>query len=787
MNKSEYGYFDEEANEYVITRPDTPTPWMNMLGETENFAGVISNTAGGYTYHLDPANKRLTRYRYIGLPDDRPGRYVYLKDRDADEYWSSTWQPVIKWSGYDYECRHGLGYTKIAFNYAGIASENTYFVPLGKNFEIWHVKVKNTTGRQRLMSLFSYNEWCMWNMVKDQFNAQAISFQGRGHYDEELNTFYFSSYSDSSVVLEDRSFKRQYAFFASSEKVDSIDFRRDKFIGPYRDEGNPIAIENGKCSGFYAPGGYHAACTHYDFELAPGEEKVFCFAMGSYAQPGEEKNDVAACFALGGFDRELGRVKDYWNDYISKFNCRTPDDGMNIISNVWHQYSLRQDFDKSVNYYYTGWSGKQFGFRDRAQKSIALLTIDPSSARHCIDMLCRMQMPTGEAYHGYSKLTGVAGRGCSDDPMWFVQMAHAYLRETGDFAILEKEYPFVDDSVATLYQHLKLCCDWIWSRRGPHGLPMIGTADWCDAMNLQSKGETEMVACQFVLACKLMAEIADLSGREKDIESFREMGDEMKQAINETCWDGDWYLRAYDIDGNPIGSHRNKEGQIFLNAQSWAVISGVADAERTRKCQDAVHERLSLKYGLKIHGPGFQTYDIKVGPIGVTPAGSKENAGIFNHAHSWGIIAACVAGNGDRALQYYQAGLPYNQDPDVMMTEPYTFAQSYLSDEHPEYGRSRVSWHTGTIPWTFIAVTQYILGIRAEFDGLRVDPCISGKWREFEVKRVFREVEYNIAVRNPDGVCRGVKSIELDGQILKSNLIPYNNERKCQTAIVIMG
>ncbi len=785
-NRTAYGYFDDERNEYVITRPDTPTPWINMLGESDRFTGVISNTAGGYTYHIDPANKRITRYHYIGVPEDRPGRYLYLKDRESGDYWSTSWQPVLKRNGYTYECRHGMGYTTIAFTYAGVASENTYVVPLGQNFELWRTTIRNVSKETRRLSLFAYNEWCLWNMVKDTFNAQAIASQGRGFVRDD--TFYFHPFADAARNQQDCAFTQYYAFFACSNTPDSVDFRRDKFIGPYRNEGNPVAIEQGRCSGFYAPGGYHVAAAHHDFELRPDEERTFLFALGTCDEPGEEQEAVRACFREHAVDQELAKVKEFWSEFTSVLKCSTPDEGFDVFTNVWNPYLARQEYFKKVNYYYTAWNETQYSFRDHGQKAINLVTFDSAIARDCMETMARLQFQCGDNYHSWSRLGGpCADRGFSDDPLWFVYLVYTYVRETGDLAILDQSYDFVDGGNASLYEHAKLCCDWTYANRGTHGLPRIGTADWNDCINLKSEGESEMVACQFVLACHRVAEIADLIGKPDEAGHYREMADAMKACINETCWDGQWYVRAFDIQGNAVGSAGNEEGKIFLNAQTWAVISGVAEGERARQCLDSVHRLLFIRCGLKVLTPSFSRYDPLVGAIGVNPKGLKENGGVFCHAHTWGIIAACVAGDGDRAFAYYRAALPYYQDPDIMKTEPYAFAQFYASDEHPEYGLARNSWHTGTIPWTFIAATQYILGIRPSFNGLEINPCIPREWDGFKVRRIFRGTAYDIDVQNPEHVSRGVRTIELDGKSIESYVLPHDAEARSHEVKVVLG
>ncbi|OGJ91062.1 MAG: hypothetical protein A2268_01880 [Candidatus Raymondbacteria bacterium RifOxyA12_full_50_37] len=780
-NKTKYGYFDEHANEYVIIRPDTPTPWVNHLGETERFSGVISNTAGGYTYHLDAANKRITRFRYAAIPEDRPGRYIYLKDVNTGEYWSTTWQPVVNWKkDFKYQCRHGWGYTKISYEYKGIASENTYFSPIEKDFELWRIKVKNTSGKKRTLKLFQYNEWAIWNMIKDQYNAQSIANEARSKYDPETRTFYHYPYADPAVSMAESKFYPWVAFFTCSEKPKSICFRRDKFIGPYRDESNPIALEKGKCDSFYAGGGYHVAATQYDLALRPGEERTFFFALGSYDAMGDEQAHVAPLLNNAAFENELLILKKFYADFVGVFGCETPDEGMDVFLNGWHQYNLRMDFYKKVNYGYTNWGGGGFGYRDRAQKATALASVAPEMSRYALDVLIPLQYNSGDVPHSYSPLLGAKANdgNFSDVPLWLVYAATAYIKETGDVAIFDKQYPFFEGGSASLYDHLRMTCDWEWSRRGPHGLPIIGVADWNDAINLNGKGETQMVACQFVLACNQIAEIAGLLNKPEDSKKYRSMADEMKQCVNDHCWDGEWYIRAFAIDGEPVGSHKNTYGKIFLNAQNWAVIAGIAEGERLEKCLQSMRKLLFIKCGLKKCTPAYPAYDEKIGPVGSMVAGLKENGAVFNHAHAWGVIATAIAGKGDWAMEYYRSALPYYQNPDVSQIEPYTFCQTYASDEHPEYGLGRLHWHTGSIPWTYIGSTQYILGIKPEYNGLLIDPCIPKKWKGYKVRRISRGITYNIEVKNPSGKNKGVRQLIVDGREVQGNTVPFDADKK---------
>ncbi|OGJ89740.1 MAG: hypothetical protein A2268_07090 [Candidatus Raymondbacteria bacterium RifOxyA12_full_50_37] len=787
---SQYGYFDTERNEYVITRPDTPTPWINHLGESERFSGVISNTAGGYTFHLDPANKRITRYRYAAIPEDRPGRYFYLKDCEDNAAWSTTWQPMVNFKNdFSYECRHGFGYTKISYAYKDIASENVYFAPIGKDFELWRITVKNNSQRPRKLKLFQYSEWCIWNMIKDHYNAQSIANEARSCFKPEINTFYHYPYADPAVSMKDSEFFAWVAFFACSCNPDSVSLRRDRFIGRYRDESNPIAVEKGVCDGFYAGGGYHVAATQYNLDLGPNEERAFFFAMGSYDAMGDERADVAPLLTAGGFDAEFAKLKKYWKTYTDKFACATPNRGMDVFLNGWHQYNLIMDLWKTVNYSYTGWGGGSVGYRNRAQKTIALATIDPRLAKSAMDQLIRIQYECGDAPGGYSPMTGAKANagGFSDVPIYLIYAVTAYVQETGDMGLLTTEYPFFEGSTATLYEHLTRIIDWIWSRRGPHGLPIIGIADWNDAINLNGKGETQMVACQFVLACRQLVDMAKFLKRDNDAVKFSGLAEKMSAIVNEVCWDGEWYLRAFQLDGTPVGSHKNTYGKIFLNAQNWAIIAGIVQGERLEQCLASVRKHLFIKCGLKLCAPAYPGYDEKIGPIGSMVPGLKENGAVFCHAHAWGVIATAMTRKGDLAMEYYNAALPYYQDPDVSTTEPYTFCQTYASDEHPEYGLGRLHWHSGTIPWTYIASTQYILGIKPQFSGLLIDPCIPKEWKGYTVKREYRGTIYSIEVSNPDGVSSGVKSVIVDGKKTGNNMVVHDKAKKAVTVQVVLG
>ncbi len=782
-----FGYFDEAAREYVITRPDTPTPWINYIGSGK-YGGIVSNTGGGYSFHKDPQNRRITRYRYNSIPMDRPGRYVYIRDSGTGEYWNPGFQP----SGTrldSYTCRHGMGYTVLEGEYKGITASLTFFVPDDQDFEIWLLKVSNSLKVTKKLQIFSYAEFCFWNAIMDQQNVDWVQQINQGRHDNGIITWYPHHVGDNA------------SFFATSGRVKSFDTNLETFIGKYRSEANPIAVEQGACSDSvsYRTNGVGAFCNEMD--LRGGEEKELVFILGYAENKAEIRKEIQPYLKPAEAHAALGRLAAGWREFTGKLKVETPDKDMNLFVNQWNQYQCKTTFNWSrfVSLYQLG-LGRGMGIRDSAQDTLGVMHTIPEKAKELIVKLLQCQYTDGRAYHLFFPLTGEGGVGdapvkkfdwYSDDHLWLILAVNAYIKETGDFAFLEEMVPYNDKTTeATVWEHLDSALEFTNRWKGPNQIALAGRADWNDTLNLDTgKGIAESVFTS-MLYCRAAMEMMELSGyfeRDDDRKKYTGMYEQMKRAINENCWDGEWYKRAFDDNGIPLGSKENTFGKIFINSQSWAVLGGVSDQERSGICLAAVYTYLNTKYGIVSMYPAYKQYDDTKGGITTYPPGAKENGGIFLHTNPWVMIAETMIGNGDRAFEYYKQILPArrNDKADHLEVEPYVYPQNILGKEHPQFGIGRNSWLSGTAAWNMVASSQYILGIRADYDALVVDPCIPSSWDGFKVRREFRGAVYHVEVKNPGHVCKGVKKILLNGKEVKK--IPVQPEGSSVQIIVEMG
>jgi cellobiose phosphorylase len=782
-----FGYFDERTREYVVTRPDTPTPWINYIGSGK-YGGIVSNTGGGYSFHKDPQNRRITRYRYNSIPMDRPGRYVYIRDAATGEYWNPGFQP----SGTkldSYSCRHGMGYTVLEGEYKGIAASLTYFVPDDRDFEVWLFKAANTLTVPKRLQIFSYAEFCFWDAILDQQNVDWAQQINQGRHDNGIITWYPHYISNNA------------SFFATSGTVSSFDTNLETFIGRYHSEANPIAVEQGACSNSisYRTNGVGAFCN--DLDLQAGETKELIFILGYTENRAEIRKDIEAYLIPSGAHAALERLNASWDDYTGKLHVETPDNDMNLFVNMWNQYQCKTTFNWSrfVSLYQLG-LGRGMGIRDSAQDTLGVMHTIPDQAKGLIVKLLQCQYTDGRAYHLFFPLTGEGGSGdapvkkfdwYSDDHLWLILAVNAYIRETGDFVFLDEMVKFNDKKTeATVWEHLSKALEFTGFNKGPHKIALAGRADWNDTLNLDTgKGVAESVFTS-MLFCRAAQEMAELSvhtGKKADEIKFAVMLEQMKNAINESCWDGEWYTRAFDDESLPIGSKENTFGKIFINSQSWAVLGGVADKARSRKCLDSVHKYLNTRYGIVAMYPAYIKHEDSKGGITTYYPGTKENGGIFCHTNPWVMIAEIMEGNGDLAFEYYSQILPArrNNDAEHFEVEPYVYPQNILGKEHPQFGIGRNSWLSGTAAWNMVASSQYILGIRPDYDCLTVDPCIPHAWDGFRVKREFRGAVYHIEVKNPDHVNCGVKRILINGT--EVDKIPVQQKGSNVHVVVEMG
>ncbi|MEM2087979.1 MAG: glycosyl transferase [Thermoproteota archaeon] len=812
-----YGYFDDEAREYVVTRPDTPTPWINYLGQEDYFA-MISNTAGGYSFYRDARYRRITRYRYNSVPLDQPGKYIYLRNVETGEYWSPTWQPVKK-SLNRYECRHGLGYTRISSAYQGVETKITFFVPLGEAMEAWRVEIRNTGSKPVELQMFSYVEFCFWDALDDMTNFQRNLSIGEVEVEDSV-IYHKTGYRER---------RNHFAFFACSEPLAGFDTSREAFLGAYRSLENPIVVEEGKSRNSIAHGWAVIGSHHVMLRLAPGESREVVFLLGYAENPEDEKfaapgviNKARVKSVLekylnpGELDKSFQELKNYWEGLLSKYFVETADEDVNRMVNVWNPYQCMATFNlsRSASLYESG-IGRGIGFRDSNQDLLGFVHMVPERARERILDLAATQLLDGGAYHQYQPLTKRGnkeiGSGFNDDPLWLVLSVAAYIKETGDFSILDEPvvYENTPGTEQPLYEHLARALQYTLNRLGPHGLPLIGHADWNDCLNLNclsttpeesfqtapdrtdgKTAESVFIGGLFTLAAREMASIAAHIGRSDDAAKYLKLAEEMAGRVLEHGWDGEWFLRAYDAFGVKVGSKECDEGRIYIEPQGICVMAGIGLGDgRAVKALDSVWKHLATSHGIVLHQPAYTRYRVNLGEISSYPPGYKENASIFCHTNPWIMIAETIVGRGDRAFDYYKRICPSAREAisHIHRCEPYVYAQMIAGPDAPTFGEAKNSWLTGTAAWNLVAITQWILGVRPSYDGLIVDPCIPRDWSGFRVTRVYRGAKYVIEVRNDGHVCRGVKQMIVDGKPVGGNIIPIFSDGATHTVTVVMG
>ena len=774
-----FGRFDIEKNEYVIERPDTPTPWINYIGGGQ-YGGIVSNTGGGYSFDRDPKNKRILRYRYNSIPIDQPGRYVYIRDEETGTYWSPTWQPVCS-KPEKYECRHGLGYTIISSIYNNIESSTTYFVPGEESLELWVVKIKNKDNKTRKLKLFSYAEFSFYDAIKDQTNVDWCQQINQGTF--ENGSIFWTAFMKTMG----------YTFFSTNAKVHSFDTDRDKFVGNYNSLANPVAVTNGKCGNSEALRGNGVGSLCIEVELGAKEEKEIVFILGTAESPEKALPSIKKYRDLDVVHESFGNLNKYWNNYISKTEVKTPDHEVNVMLNTWNQYQCKSTFNWSrfVSLYQLG-VNRGMGFRDTAQDTLGVMHTIPEEAKNTIVKLLKIQYKAGFAGHQFYPLTGEVDVGdaaegskksakwYSDDHLWSILAVCAYIKETGNIGFLSEKVSFVDGGEATVLEHLQAAVNWSETHVGDNGPTLAGWADWDDTLNLDTgKGKAESVWSCMLLGKALLdlIELCQVLKKPKLAEKYKKLHEQFKVAVNTKGWDGKWYLRAFTDEGKKVGSDQNEKAKIYLLVQSWAIMAGFADEERAKLALDSAHKMLNSKFGLVLIAPAYDNFDWRIGGTTTYPPGAKENGGIFLQTNPWQVIAQAMVGNGDRAYQYGTQILPSKKNDIVELyeVEPYVYCQNILGKEHPQFGLGRNSWLTGTAAWAYVSWIQYILGIRAEYNGLTIDPCIPKEWDGFEIKKYFRGANYYIVVRNPDGVSSGIKQIIIDGKKASGNMVPIFN------------
>jgi N,N'-diacetylchitobiose phosphorylase len=796
-----YGYFDDENREYVIERPDVPVSWTNYLG-VKDMCTVISHNAGGYSFYKSAEHHRITRFRQNGVPLDRPGHYVYIRDDETGEFWSLSWQPVGKdLAQADYQCRHGLSYSKFRCEYQGIQSEQLLFIPIPDDVELWDVKIRNTSSRPRQLSIFTYLEFSFHHIEIDNQNLQ-MSLYASG-----------SSYKDGIIEYDFFYEPWTYHYFASNFAPDSYDCVRDRFLGPYRTESDPIAVEKGFCSNSSELGGNHCGSLHKKMTIAPGEEKRLIFMLG--VGPRSQGKTIKKKYSnLAVVDKAFHDLRQYWQKKTAVFQCKTPHPGMNTMLNTWTllQAETCVVWSRFASFIEVG-GRTGLGYRDTSQDVMAVVHTNPKKCRERIIELLHGQVSAGYGLHLFDpdvfkpkeeKLPGVKlptvvptpspqdiihgmEDVCSDDALWIIVTICEFVKETGDLAFLDYVIPFADNGKGTVYEHMKRSLDFSAKYVGKTGICKGLRADWNDCLNLGG-GESAMVSFMHHWALGAFIEAAKNLGRHADVKKYTRMAEKIKKACEKELWDGQWYIRGITRKGIKIGSHKNKAGKIFLESNSWAVLSGVASHERGLKAMDSVHKYLSSPYGIHLCWPTFSKPDDDIGYLTRVYKGIKENGAIFSHPNPWAMVAECKLGRGDLAMKLYNDLLPYHQNDliEIREAEPYSYCQFIMGKDHTAFGRARHPWLTGSGGWAYVAATQWILGVRLDFDGLVIDPCIPHDWKEYEVQRQWRGATYHIRVKNPRGVQKGVLSITLDGSPVSCPIRPQK-AGSVHEIIVTMG
>ena len=795
-----YGSFNDKNREYVITRPDTPLPWINYLGCNDYF-GIISNTAGGYSFYKDARLRRLTRYRYNNVPLDSGGRYLYLREKNG-EFWSPTWQPVQAKLD-EYSCRHGMGYSIISSVKNSIRSEICYFVPLNQSLEVWDLKLTNERSEAAELDLFSLVEFCLWDAMDDSSNFQR-NFS-TGQVEIEGSTIYHKT--------EYRERRNHFAYFTCSETLAGFDTQREKFLGAYNGFNAPQAVKEGQSANSVARGWQPIGSHHVRLNLAAGETKRIIFVLGYHENPENAKFDppdsqiinkktvkpiIERFLQPSEVDAAFSELKVYWDQLLDRFTVEAPNEHVNRMVNIWNAYQCMITFNmsRSASYFESG-IGRGMGFRDSAQDLLGFVHMIPERARERILDLSATQMASGGAFHQYQTLTkrgnNDVGSGFNDDPLWLVLAVSAYIKETGDWGILDEKVQFenVAGSEAPMYEHLRRSIKYTLERLGPHKLPLIGRADWNDCLNLNCFSDTPGQSFQtttnkdgvtaesvfigglFVLAAEEMAALAENYENKQKAADYRAQAAVMNTTVLEHGWDGAWFRRAYDDFSNPVGSAVCEEGKIFIEPQGMCVMAGIGHADgKAKQALDSVKQYLATPHGIVLNQPAYTHYYLNLGEISSYPQGYKENASVFCHTNPWIMIAEAKEGRADNALDYYLRICPSAREgiSEIHRCEPYVYAQMIAGKEAEIPGEAKNSWLSGTAAWNFVAITQWILGIRPTFSGLQIEPVIPADWKGFTAKRLFRGAQYEISVKRSGS---GNKvHLQVDGKAINGCVVP---------------
>ena len=798
----QYGHFDNEKREYVIDRVDLPVSWTNYLG-VKDLCVVVNHTAGGYMFYQSPEYHRVTRFRGNAVPMDRPGHYVYLRDAKDEDYWSISWQPVGKpLDQAKYTCRHGMSYTTYECDYKGIKASQTLMVPMDDAVELWDVRLKNTTDKERRISVFSYCEFSFHHIMIDNQNFQMSLYCAGSSYDENIIEY--------DLFYEEFG----YQYFASNVTPDGFDCLRDSFLGAYRTEDNPIAVEHGTCSGSHELGNNHCGSLQKDLVLAPGEEVRLIFMLGEGNREAGKK--IREKYSdMANVDAAYAQLKDYWENKFAQLQIKTPNEGMNTLINTWNLYQAEVNimFSRFASFIEVG-GRTGLGYRDTAQDAMTIPHSNPEKCRQRIVELLRGLTTKGYGLHLFSpewfdpdakkekkkpfksptviptvnanNIVHGLEDACSDDALWLVPSIIEYIKETGDAGFADETVTYADGGEGTVYEHMKRILDFSAEQVGATGICKGLRADWNDCLNLGG-GESAMVSFLHYWAICHFLQLAEYLGRTEDVEKYQAMRERVGNVCNRELWDKEWFIRGITKNGKKIGTSEDAEGKVHLESNAWAVLSGAADVEKGKRAMDSVDKYLFTPYGILLNAPSYTVPDDDIGFVTRVYPGLKENGSIFSHPNPWAWAAECVLGRGDRAMKFYNALCPYYQNNmiEIRQSEPYSYCQFVVGRDHTAFGRARHPFMTGSGGWAYFSATRYMLGIRPDFEHLTIDPCIPADWKEFSAVRRWRGAEYDIHVENPDGVMKGVQELYLDGE--KVERIPVMAQGSRHDVRVVMG
>lgn len=798
----QYGHFDNEKREYVIDRVDLPVSWTNYLG-VKDLCVVVNHTAGGYMFYQSPEYHRVTRFRGNAVPMDRPGHYVYLRDAKDGDYWSISWQPVGKpLDQAKYTCRHGMSYTTYECDYKGIKASQTLMVPMDDAVELWDVRLKNTTDKERRISVFSYCEFSFHHIMIDNQNFQMSLYCAGSSYDENIIEY--------DLFYEEFG----YQYFTSNVTPDGFDCLRDSFLGAYRTEDNPIAVEHGTCSGSHELGNNHCGSLQKDLVLAPGEEVRLIFMLGEGSREAGKK--IREKYSdMANVDAAYAQLREYWENKFAQLQIRTPNEGMNTLINTWNLYQAEVNimFSRFASFIEVG-GRTGLGYRDTAQDAMTIPHSNPEKCRQRIVELLRGLTTKGYGLHLFSPewfdpdakkekkkpfksptviptvnaqdIVHGLEDACSDDALWLVPSIIEYIKETGDAGFADEAVTYADGGKGTVYEHMKRILDFSAEQVGATGICKGLRADWNDCLNLGG-GESAMVSFLHYWAISHFLQLAEYLGRTEDVEKYQAMRERVGNVCNRELWDKEWFIRGITKNGKKIGTSEDAEGKVHLESNAWAVLSGAADVEKGKLAMDSVDKYLFTPYGILLNAPSYTVPDDDIGFVTRVYPGLKENGSIFSHPNPWAWAAECVLGRGDRAMKFYNALCPYYQNNmiEIRQSEPYSYCQFVVGRDHTAFGRARHPFMTGSGGWAYFSATRYMLGIRPDFEHLTIDPCIPADWREFSAVRRWRGAEYDIHVENPDGVMKGVQELYLDGE--KVERIPVMAQGSRHDVRVVMG